>query len=74
MRTTINIDDDVFAVIRSVAESTSRPIGKVASELIRKGLHREEESAYADGLPVFEAGESPSVITIDAVRKDEDGI
>lgn len=74
MRTTLNIDDDLFAVIRSIAESTSAPLGKVASNLIRKGLGTAARPAYENGLPVFEVGESASVITIDDVRKDEDGL
>ena len=74
MRTTINIDDDLLAVIRSIAETSSRPIGRVASELIRKGLRRDEKTGYEDGLPVFEVRESAPAITLEDVKKDEDGV
>lgn len=74
MRTTINLEDDIYSVLKVIAESTSRPIGKVASELIRKGLHQHKNVTYDNGIPVFEVSESAQIITIDDVKKDEDDI
>lgn len=74
MRTTINIDDEVYAVARSIAESTSQSIGKVITDLVRKGLSPTSSVSYRDNLPVFEVRESSPVITIDDVLKDEDGL
>ena len=38
MRTTLNIDDDVLAVARALAERTGRSIGSALSELARRGF------------------------------------
>ena len=72
MRITLNLEDDVFRAMQSIAESTSRPIGKVASDLIRKALRSPGVVAHQDDLPVFDVGELPSIITLDDIRKDGD--
>ena len=38
MRTTVMIDDDVYAKVRQMAEDSGRTFGQVISELARKGL------------------------------------
>jgi hypothetical protein len=38
MRTTLDIDDDVLQAAREIAATTSRSIGKVVSDLARRGL------------------------------------
>ena len=38
MRTTLQIDDDVLGAARALAQSSDRSIGRVISDLARKGL------------------------------------
>lgn len=54
MRTTLELDDDVVAAARALAGAEGRSLGRVISELARRGLRppavgTDEE----DGFPVF---------------------
>jgi len=54
MRTTLSLDDDVFQVVRSYAESRSLALGKAVSELVRKGLRAPAPTRMVNGLTVFD--------------------
>ncbi len=41
MRTTLQIDDDVFAIAKARAQARSESVGKALSELARKGVRAE---------------------------------
>lgn len=69
MRTTLNLDKDVFEVARAIASAERRSIGDVVSELARRGLASpapafEEE----DGFPVFGVGKGAPLLTSEKVR------
>lgn len=72
MRTTLVIDDDVLAAARRLAADRGEAIGKVISELARRGL-RPAYPSHAHGgageLPVFEVRENAPLITPDMVRR-----
>ena len=69
MRTTLNLDDDVMAAARMLAESEHRPLGQVVSDLARRGLApRETLVEEEDGFPVFSVGADAPLITGDMVR------
>lgn len=53
MRTTLTLEDDVFEAAQALARSSGKPLGKVMSELIRRGL-RPVQPRIKDGLPVFQ--------------------
>lgn len=74
MRTTINLDPDVDRAARALARSRSQSLGKVLSDLARRGLMREAaQAAHADsGFPVFRVGADAAPLTLDAVKRDED--
>jgi hypothetical protein len=64
MRTTLNLDDDVFQRVRSYADSRSMPLGKAVSELVRRGLTAARPTRTVNGIRVFELPEdSPKVST-----------
>lgn len=42
MRTTLNLDDDVFFEAKNIASSEQRSIGSVLSELVRRALRAPE--------------------------------
>jgi hypothetical protein len=73
MRTTLTIDDDVYAAARSIAKSENKPIGLVISMLVRKGLAPQINYATDAGFPMFFVAENAPPITLEMVRQaDED--
>lgn len=53
MRTTVMIDDDVYATIKKMAQNSGRTFGEVLSRLARKGLSAEPAFDLKDGVPIF---------------------
>jgi hypothetical protein len=59
MRTTLDIDDDVLQVAKSLAAAEKKTAGQVLSELARKALTRSDEHfdpaklEIVDGIPVL---------------------
>ena len=59
MRTTLDIDDDVLQVAKSLAAAEKKTAGQVLSELARKALTRSDEPfnvtklEIVDGIPVL---------------------
>lgn len=68
MRTTLNIDDDVMRVVRSIAGQQGKPVGQVISELVRKGLRPATPSRHK-GFPVFDVPRDAPSITPEMVRE-----
>jgi hypothetical protein len=44
MRTTLNIDDDLAAVLGELARARARSLSRVANELMRAGLRAERDA------------------------------
>lgn len=65
MRTTLTLDDDIYALARSMAESSGRSLGAVLSELARRGLRPEPIRKRTGGLPTFEVSASAEAIPSD---------
>jgi hypothetical protein len=77
MRTTLTIDDDLFAVAKTLARDRSESIGKALSELARRGLSatpRVQKGRKGSGFPVFVVRREAHPITLDDVRRAEDDI
>ena len=53
MRTTLDIDEDVLAAAKELAELRGSTAGKVLSELARKGLTPTRSSKLRNGVPVL---------------------
>jgi len=73
MRTTVAIDDDVLEAARKLAEARDQSLGKVVSELMRRGLAI--RSDYLSGgrhFPTFAVREDSPPITLEDVKRDED--
>lgn len=77
MRTTINLDDRLFEIVRSTAHQNRKGIGATVQALIERGLYVEAEN-YSEtggavdeltGFPVFS---SKRPVTDDDVRSLED--
>ncbi|CAN5221694.1 antitoxin [soil metagenome] len=72
MRTTLDLDADVMAVVREMAKADGRSIGTVVSELVRRGLAPARVDTAGD-LPVIRVPAGSPVITPEMVRlADED--
>ena len=69
MRTTLNIDDDVLAVARSLAERNRCSLGRALSELARRGFSDVKRVASDDGLPVFRIPAAAGPITNEDVTR-----
>ena len=69
MRTTISLDDDVFEAAKTLATSSGKKLGKVLSQLARRGLRVEASTSRKSGLPVFQVGPDAPVIPSSRARK-----
>ena len=67
MRTTLHIDDDVYRAAKSLAEAENKALGKVFSDLARKGLMPQRLSS-TPGFPVFSVPADAPPITWGAVQ------
>ena len=74
MRTTLTIDDDLFAVARNLAREKSESIGKAISDLARLGLSStvRARGKTRSGFPVFSVPQGARTITLEDVKKLED--
>ena len=74
MRTTLAIDDDVLKAARYLARIEGKAMGKVISDLARRGLSPRREQATEGGFPVFSVSPNAAPLTPDMVsRALEDG-
>jgi len=71
MRTTLNLDDDVLELLKDYAESRSVPLGRAASELVRKGFFTPTPTRIVNGLVVFEVPPDSPRITSERVKELE---
>jgi len=69
MRTTLNIDDDVYSEARALAAHEHVSVGKALSMLARRS--RAEKTVTTTGFPVF-AGVPEHVITDELVAAHRD--
>lgn len=70
MRTTVDIDDEVLAAARSIAEADRRSLGNVLSELARKGLVPSQR--VDDEFPTFPVPADAPPLTIEMVERAMD--
>lgn len=69
MRTTLNLDDDAFELIKHYAENRSVALGKAASELVRKGISARTPTRLVDGFVVFDLAPGGPKITTERVKE-----
>jgi hypothetical protein len=69
MRTTVDLDDDLLATVRAMARTEGRSIGRVLSDLARRGLvPAVSRVGEKEGFPVFEVGPEAPPITDEMVQ------
>ena len=62
MRTTLNIDDDVFAAARALASQMRISLGEALSSLARRGLQPIPPRTGSHGLPTFDVRQDAAMI------------
>jgi hypothetical protein len=73
MRTTLDIEEDVLEVARSLAKHRRLSLGKAVSDLIRKSIHPPMRDQLANnGLRVIARGPDAKPVTLDIVNKLRD--
>ena len=73
MRTTLNIDDEILEVAKSIAGERNLSVGAVLSDLARRGLQPAGSvGRKRGGFPVFEISHDGTVLTLDRVERHED--
>ena len=70
MRTTLDIDDDVLRLARSLARAQGMSIGRAISSLARKGLTSSLTDGLddEDGIPIFRVSSQAAELTLDMVK------
>lgn len=53
MRTTLELDDDLLAAARKIAQEEGATLGEVISRLARKSLAGAQRPRLRNGVPVF---------------------
>lgn len=69
MRTTLAIDDDILQQVKEYAENRGIPLGRAASDLIRRGISRPAPTHIVNGLRVFTRSSEEPTITPDLLRR-----
>ena len=68
MRTTVDLDPEVLEAARSLARSQGRSLGRVLSDLARRGLAPRNEGSRR-GFPVFRVSPDAPPLTSEMVRR-----
>jgi hypothetical protein len=75
MRTTLDIDEDVFLAVKEIAARQRTTAGKVLSDLARQGLSLSQEVQIRNGVPLMPQRPSGSrrlnMAIVNALRDEE---
>ena len=71
MRTTLNLDDDAFQLLRKYSQARSLALGKAASELVRRGATTPVPTRVVDGFVVFDVPPGGAKISSRRVKELE---
>ncbi len=72
MRTTLNLPEPVYEVVRSLAAARNISLGQAAAELILKGLHPAPRIDTKTVFPSFVVPEDAPPITLEQTLAAED--
>ena len=71
MRTTVKLDDDVLEAAARQAKARGVSLGKMISELVRKGLQVQTPVRVERGVTVFDLPEDSPEVTMERVKQLE---
>jgi hypothetical protein len=73
MRTTLDIEEDVLLAAKALARDRRTSVGKVMSDLARKGLTRRPvKFKTRNGFPLFPVQPGAGVVTLEIVNRLRD--
>ena len=73
MRTTLELDDSLVAIAKSIARDEGTSIGAVISRLARRGLeHGPRLVTTKSGFPHLEAPDDAPIVTLEMVNRYRD--
>lgn len=73
MRTTLNLDQDVYLAARRLSERRQQSLGAVISELVRNALTKNDNrEAIRNGVALFPAREKKTIVTLELVNQLRD--
>ncbi len=68
MKVTLDIDDDVLELAKSIAEIEEQSIGKVISDLLRQFLSKTTPNRVRNGVPTFKPIASEIPMSLDEIK------
>ena len=71
MRTTLQLDDDVYDLVRRLASARKVSLGQTVSDLVRKGFTTQARIRSEKGLLVFDLPEDSPLVTLETVKRLE---
>lgn len=73
MRTTVNLDPDVFRAAKQLAASRSMSVGAALSELARRGMKgTAPEPEQHNGFAVFPRPPGVKTVTLEDIKREDD--
>lgn len=73
MRTTLQLEDDVFIHAKQLAAAQGKPLGAVVSALMRQGIQRTQPKLKTrNGFPVFDVPPGGRTVTLEDVKRAEE--
>ncbi len=68
MRTTLQLDEDIYWAAKSLAQAERKSIGEVISSLARRALAPDPRITERNGFPVFSVSPGAAPITSEMVK------
>lgn len=73
MRTTINLDQDVYLAARRLSDRRHKPLGAIISELVRSALTTTTpHTATRNGVALFPERKTKTIVTLELVNQIRD--
>jgi hypothetical protein len=72
MRTTLDIDEDVLAAVKGLANAQQTTAGKVVSALVRQTLQPKAAAKKRNGFTLLPLQENGSPVTLEIVNRLRD--
>lgn len=73
MRTTLQLEDDVFTYAKQLAAAQGKPLGQVVSELARKGIKRSQPKLKTrNGFVLFDVPPGGRTFSLEDLKRAEE--
>ena len=69
MRTTLNLDDDAMEILKEYSKERDLPLGKAASDLVRRGSVAPVETRVVNGFHAVVLPKKGPAVTNDHVKR-----